>query len=106
MKVEFKSFPSTDPRRVRNHLVLGMIQFTTLSFLKHHWNRATWELDRFVREFIRICIDIAVTSYGYEFVASINEKSEEVRFMQEKASLDDLYGTSLCALDEVGPTSA
>ena len=102
----FKNFPSTDPRRVRNHLALGMIQFSTLSFLKHHWNRATWELDRWVREFIRICIDIAVTSDGYEFVATINEKSEEVKFQQDKSSLEDLYGIGLFEPEEVGPSSA
>ena len=29
---------------------------------------------------------------GYEYVPSINEKSEEVEFEQTKSTLDDLYG--------------
>ena len=57
-----------------------MINFSTLSFLKYLWNKPNWEIDRFVREFIRVCLDLVETSTGYDYISSVNEKSEEVVF--------------------------
>jgi len=101
----FKNFPSTDPKRVRNHLIFGMISFSIMSFLKHLWRCGEMELDRFIREFIRVSVVLNPES-GPTYVPSMNKKSEEIEFIQNKTSLDDLYGCYETAQNAAGIMTA
>lgn len=87
-----KRFPSTDPVRVRNHLFLNLICYSTLSFLKYLWRMGNITLKTMRGTFFMVLVEIGDCVTGPVFVQTRKEKSKELVRMQSKVTFTNRYG--------------